>query len=155
MTTFRRLSSCNQFSFMLKYSFKALYVISSNNESDNYVLFADSENNCNAHNFWELKHRDHSQSSVKNWVLCEQQLCCQLTHYFSCCSVFLSSLSFSSLTNINSLLYDQKSLKSVWSWQRVIWMKDYVVNNLNINKRYSAVINFFDSYNCLIIIIWN
>ena len=72
-TTFKRLSFCNQFFFMFKYDFKVSYIILSNDESDNYVLFADSENNCDAHNFWKLKHRNHSQSFIKNWVLCKQQ----------------------------------------------------------------------------------
>ena len=72
-TMFKKLSSCNQFSFMLKYDLKALYVISSDDENDDYVLFTDSENNCDAHNFWELKHKNHSQSSVKNWISYKQQ----------------------------------------------------------------------------------
>ena len=72
-TMFRRLSFCNQFSFIFKYDFKASYIISSDNESDNYVLFADSKNNCDACNFWESEHKDHSQSSVKNWISYKQQ----------------------------------------------------------------------------------
>ena len=63
---FKRLSSCNQFFFTLKYSFKALYIILSDDESDNYILFADSENNYDVHNSQELKHRDYSQSFIKN-----------------------------------------------------------------------------------------
>ena len=155
MTMFRRLSSHNQFSFTFKYDFKVSYIISSDNENDNYILFTDSENNHDACNFWELKHKDYSQSSVKNWVSCEQQFHHQLIHHFSCCSVLLLFFSFLSFTNINSLLYNQRSFKSVWSWQRVIWIKDYIINSLNINERYSVIINFFNFCNCLIIIIWN
>ena len=73
MTMFRRSFSHNQFSFTFKYGLKALYVISSDDENDDYVSFADSENNHDTCNFWELKHRDHSQSSVKNWVSHKQQ----------------------------------------------------------------------------------
>ena len=155
MTIFKRLSSCNQFSFMFKYDLKALYIISSDNEDDDYVLFADSENNYDAHNSQKSEHKNHSWSSVESWVLCKQQSHHQLTYHLSCCSALSLSLSFSSFTNINSLLYDQKSFKSVWNWQRVIWVKDYVVNGLNINERYSVIINFFDSCNCLIIMIQN
>ena len=155
MTMFRKLSLHNQFSFMLKYDFKAPYIISSDDENDNYVLFTDSENNCDACNSQELEHKNHSWSSVKNWISHEQQFCCQLICHFSCCFIFSSSLSFSSSTNINSLLYDQRSLKSVWSWQRVIWVKDYVMNSSNINRRYFVIISFFDSHNHLIIMIQN
>ena len=155
MTTFRRLSSCNQFSFMPKYSLKASYIISSDNEDDDYVLFTGSGNNCGTHNSWEPEHRDHSQSFIKNWVLCEQQPHCQSIHHLSCCSVFSSSFFFSPSTNINSLLYDQRSLKSVWSWQRVIWVKNYVTDGSNINRRYSVITDFFDSCNCLITTIQN
>ena len=65
-TMFRRLFSCNQFFFTFKYDLKASYIISSDNEDDDYILFTDSENNCDACNFWELKHKDYSQSFVKN-----------------------------------------------------------------------------------------
>ena len=155
MIIFRRLSSCNQFSFTFKYDLKASYIISSNNESDNYVLFTDSENNCDTCNFWEPEHRDYSQSSVKNWISHKQQSHHQSIYHLSCCSVLSLSFSFLSLTNIDSLLYDQKSLKSVWNWQRVIWVKDYVADSLNINERYSVITDFFDSHNCLITTIWN
>ena len=56
----KRLSSHNQFSFTFKYDFKALYIISSDDENDNYVSFTDSENNCDTHNSQELKHKDYS-----------------------------------------------------------------------------------------------
>ena len=45
---------------MLKYDLKASYIILSNNEDDNYILFADSENNHGTYNSQEPEHKDHS-----------------------------------------------------------------------------------------------
>ena len=63
---FRRSSSHNQFSFTFKYGLKVSYIISSDNESDDYILFTDSENNCDACNSQEPEHRNYSQSFIKN-----------------------------------------------------------------------------------------
>ena len=90
-TTFKKLSSCNQFSFIFKYSLKALYIILNNDENNDYVLFVDSGNNHDIHNFWESEHRNYSQSSVKNWVSHKQQLY-QYAYVAGNIHTFLSSI---------------------------------------------------------------